>query len=594
MQPQPSKAAPAEVLLRAPAIKHLRIERFRGIRSLAWRPAEGVNVILGGGDVCKTTILEAIGFLFSPTNAVALSDADYHQRAIDGGFAIEAVVSLPPASGINLQLKPAWPWSWNGVEAVLPSTEGEGWATAQQVYRLRACGTPDLELTHEILQPDGTADILSVGLRRSIGLVRLGGDDRNDRDLRLVQGSGLDRLLSDKSLRSRVASELAKTEVKTNLTVEAGKVLQDLDLAFRKQSLPSGLDLSITGGPGASIASMIGLTATAEGVQLPLASWGAGTRRLAALVIAEQNQGEAPITLVDEVERGLEPYRQRELLRKLQEGASQVFLTTHSPSALKAAAKASLWYLDHGGNIGILERGKVDHHRRQDPDTFLSRLAIVAEGATEVGFATALLERAFGSPLDQHGIHISDGGGHERSLGLLEALGLAGLRFGGFGDNEGKHPVRWEKVAAAQGPLLFRWPSGCLEENIIGAVPTEQLEALLLDPAEERTGRRLRTLADRLGIAEKDFSAIAATAGADLGALVRDAALGTVPRGKETESKEYKAHAQVWFKSVLGGRELEGKVFSLGLWPTFRDILLPFCNAILGAATLPEVVDFAE
>ena len=60
---------------------------------------------------------------------------------------------------------------------------------------------------------------------------------------------------------------------------------------------------------------MIGLTADCHGVQLPLASWGAGTRRLSALAIAEQNQGDAPITLVDEVERGLEPYRQRTLVR---------------------------------------------------------------------------------------------------------------------------------------------------------------------------------------------------------------------------------------------------------------------------------------
>jgi len=57
--------------------------------------------------------------------------------------------------------------------------------------------TEDLDLAYE-LQPDGTTDNLSVPLRRSIGLVRLGGDDRNDRDLRLARGSALDRLLSDK------------------------------------------------------------------------------------------------------------------------------------------------------------------------------------------------------------------------------------------------------------------------------------------------------------------------------------------------------------------------------------------------------------
>lgn len=197
----------------APIIYRLSIERFRCIKRLSWQPAKGVNVILGGGDVGKTTILDAIGLLLSPTNPATLSDTDYHGRDIEGGFIIEAIVSLPSESGINQQTKPSWPWNWNGFDATVPSIDNESGIKGEPVYRLRVRGTEDLELAYEIVQPDGTADNLSVGLRRSIGLVRLSGDDRNDRDLRLVQGSALDRLLSDKALRSRLASELAKSDV---------------------------------------------------------------------------------------------------------------------------------------------------------------------------------------------------------------------------------------------------------------------------------------------------------------------------------------------------------------------------------------------
>jgi uncharacterized protein (DUF4415 family) len=48
-----------------------------------------VNVILGGGDVGKTTILEAIALLFSPVNPTTLSDPDYHDRDIEAGFFVE-------------------------------------------------------------------------------------------------------------------------------------------------------------------------------------------------------------------------------------------------------------------------------------------------------------------------------------------------------------------------------------------------------------------------------------------------------------------------------------------------------------------------
>ena len=85
-------------------------------------------------------------------------------------------------------------------------------------------------------------------------------------------------LLSDKALRSRLASELAKSDVKDELTDHAKEALKALDLAFKAKSLPDGLDLAITGSQGLSITALIGLTAKREGVQLPLASWGSGTR----------------------------------------------------------------------------------------------------------------------------------------------------------------------------------------------------------------------------------------------------------------------------------------------------------------------------
>lgn len=570
-----------------PVIYRLTIERFRCIKTLSLFPDKGVNLILGGGDVGKTTILDAIALLLSPTNPTTLSDTDYHARNIEAGFAIEAIVSLPPESGINQQTKASWPWDWNGSEAVVPSIDGE--MKGEPVYRLRVRGTEDLELAYEIVQPDGTADTLPVGLRRSIGLVRLSGDDRNDRDLRLVQGSALDRLLSDKALRSRLASELAKSNVAEHLTDDKKNTLKALNTVFKTKSLPDELDLAITGGQGLSISALIGLTAKREGVQLPLASWGSGTRRFAALAIAEQNQGESPITLVDEVERGLEPYRQRFLMESLQTGKSQVFVTTHSPSAISAASKASLWYVDHSCGIGQLAVAPVARQRKTDPETFLARLAIVAEGATEFGFATALLEKAFGTSLQQHGVHVTDGGGHEATLGLLEALAAGGLRFGGFADDEKKHPTRWQKVAEKLDKLLFRWKSGCTEENIINALPDDKFESLLTDP--EKTGMRLRTLADRLGIPEKDFATIKTKAGSGLKALVLAAASGVVPEGKTAEKKHYQSHGQTWFKTIDGGRELAAKVFTLGIWPTLKPELLPFCNAVRKAVDLDEIQD---
>jgi putative ATP-dependent endonuclease of OLD family len=130
----------------------------------------------------------------------------------------------------------------------------ENSAPGEEVYVLRVRGTADLELSYEIVQPSGMTETLPVSFRRAIGLVRLSGDDRNDRDLRLVQGSALDRLLTDKGLRSRMASKLAETDVQSELSDDARKALTDLDDAFRKRKLPNDLDIAVTGGQGPSIA----------------------------------------------------------------------------------------------------------------------------------------------------------------------------------------------------------------------------------------------------------------------------------------------------------------------------------------------------
>src|SRR5258708_8999671 len=135
---------------------------------------------------------------------------------------------------------------------------------------------------------------------------------------------------------------------------------------FAKKSLATDLELSITGAPGISVMALIGLTAQHDGVQLPLSSWGAGTRRLSALAIAEQTQGATPITLVDEIERGLEPYRQRVLAGKLGSSKAQAFVTTHSAAAIAAAATSTLWYIDHTVHNCKLDAAKVAQHTELD------------------------------------------------------------------------------------------------------------------------------------------------------------------------------------------------------------------------------------
>ena len=581
-------------------IRHLYIERFRGVKCLEWTPGSGLNCILGGGDVGKTTIIDAIGLLLSPSNGVVLSESDYWQRDAEAGFCIRAAISLPASSEIGHQRKFAWPWQWDGDNAIRPVRPKDGDddipVADEPVYRLQVCGTPELELSWEILQPNDEIDSLSVAVRRKIGLVRLGSEDRNDRDLRLVYGSALDRLLADKGLRARVGQHLSEIQLRENLSEEARKALQALDERLEKASLPHKLELGLTGSQRLSIGALTGLFAsTEENVSLPFASWGAGTRRMAALQIAAATESSTRICLVDEVERGLEPYRVRKLVDALQSDGAQSFVTTHSAVAIEAAVQADLWYLDAAGEIGHLPRRKIAPLQRRDPETFLSRFSIVCEGKTEIGFVTYLLERAFDGSFRDRGIHVAYGQGNEPTLSILEAMGKAGLSFAGFADNEGKAPGRWRALKSQMNERLFRWQSGCLEENVLKLVDAARLVEVIKDRDGEREGDRLRTLADRLGCREKDLGTIESSAraqGTDLRTLIIAAATGGTEGAPAEELKQWKyGHPKKWFKSESGGRELAEKMFVLGVWPSLKDVLLPFVNAVRRAAGQDDLQD---
>lgn len=555
----------------APQIRRLELTKFRGIQSLVWWPAPGVNMILGGGDVGKSTLLEAITLLLYPTNGFVLSDTDYFNRLVESELLIEAVMFLPVASGIHEQSWAAWPWEWDGEQAALPDPEAEG-PVRDPVYRVRVRGTSDSDLQYEVIQPDGSVVPFSTTLRRRIGLVRLAADDRSDRDLRLIQGGALDRLLDDRALRARLARHLAQDELQNQLGDDARARLTTLDVDLTNRHLPHGLGLGFVGGPGVSINSLVGLTSDKDGIALPMTSWGAGTRRLAALAIADNLQDGAPIIVIDEIERGLEPYRQGALMRMLRDRPSQIMVTTHSGFAITAAMGATLWHLDAAGSIGHLPTEKVGALQQRDPAALLSRLTVIVEGITEVGFLEVLLERQVAPDWGAYGLYVADGGGNDRVLQLLEGLLSGGVRFAGMADREAGDPApeRWSRVQRALGDRLLRWDEGNLESNVLPLFGVERLQALITDPDNRKTGQRRRSLIDRLGLdPEATLEEISMAAGDRLMQVVVDAALGTVPRDNldDERRKMFKGHASQWFKSRTGGRELADKIFELDLWP---------------------------
>ena len=587
-----------------PAIRLLRIKRFRGIEKLEWHPAPGVNVIVGPGDSCKSTILEAIGVLLSPAPNLTISEFDYFRREIDKGFEIEAVLAVGDGSILKsdkFPLPPLCGWC----EGQLTDLPDEGGAEAVMICRLT--GTPAQEAMYEVIGADEATRLpLSRALRQRISVMRLGIADRWDRDLRLVQGGALDRYMEGHELRQSILQAILNTPIHDRLGKEPKEALGRIDEVFTKRNLPRPVRLGLVGTPGVSLAASVGLMIGQDDESaLPLPAWGTGTRRLATLELASILADSVSLAVVDEPESGLEPYRQRAFIGDLNQGGKrQAFITTHAPAILSAGAalgavisrinlgpplpadeairaaageQASRARELRAHELTALEGNEIEGLLKSHPEAVLARLTVICEGITEEGFVTRLLIARFGEGFSVRGIFCVDGGGHDRALAICKALLKAGFQIGAVADDEGRKHGSWEEIGKQA--ALLRWKEGAaLEHALLGMLPDEVLPMVVSWP-EEFGGKAARhclpELRKALGAEDKDRTAeqLLEEYGRDV--FVKALYAAACP------PREEKRKPAGWFKSFEGGFLLADKLLSLQPVPKeLSDKIATFLNAV--------------
>jgi putative ATP-dependent endonuclease of OLD family len=107
-------------------IAYLEVENFRGIKSLAWAPAAGMNCLIGPGDSTKTTILDAIELCLNPRSYTFADDCEFFNLDIKRPVRITiTLVDLPgdfkaeDRYGLHLR-------GWNGVTKKIEGESGTG------------------------------------------------------------------------------------------------------------------------------------------------------------------------------------------------------------------------------------------------------------------------------------------------------------------------------------------------------------------------------------------------------------------------------------------------------------------------------------
>jgi putative ATP-dependent endonuclease of the OLD family len=479
-------------------IRQLTIHRYRGIETFTWQPSGGINCLVGPGDSFKSTVLAAISLLLAPYPLGPCSEFDYNRRRISDGFEIEAYIGNLDLQSLGTEQRLPHFYGWRNGAAV-PLPEGD----AETVLRCRVRGNEDLELIYELPIEGGGADQsapFSSALRRKLTLARLAGEERASRDLRLGTGSLLDRHLKTTDMRASVHGTIADAAAAMEIPQAAQVALEAIRQTFQLGGLPSDLRLGLMPTQGNALVGMVTLMFGASVAEaIPIANSGSGTKQMALLSLSSALVGAAPVLVIDEPERGLEPHRQRSVVRKLSELAGregQVFLTTHSGSILESLPPDSVWRMRRGMNPSRFEGGALNRVLKSDPEAFFAPTPILCEGATEMGLLDEFLPRMLGRELDACGVHLVDGSGQPNALDIADAFIAANIDCSAFFDNEASHAGRRDRIAAQRVVMIWQGAIN-IEDAVCKWLPIDGLFELIAD-ASAATEIEPRYLEDQI------------------------------------------------------------------------------------------------
>lgn len=550
-------------------LRRLRVEHFRGIESAEWAINRRLVGLVGAGDSTKTTLLDAIGLVLSPNYNVQFTDADFFGFDLTKNIVIEAAVTGLPdnlikESQLGKDRSGIMP---DGTLVHDPVDE------AEECLVVRLTVTPELDPTWEVVRPDSDdARPITASQRRQLGFFRLG--ERPDFHLRWARGSALSGLtdggdgassvILDAHREARAAVFNAQPNALHTAAATAQKSAGNFGAAVFGELRP-GLE------PGSATSAHALMLHDGE---VPLSSFGLGTRRLTSLSIQDQAMDGGSIIAIDEVEHGLEPHRLAQTLRHLKKrtgtGDLQIITTTHSPIAVETMSAADLVVV-HADGAGVTTCHPVPDNLdnvqgtvRNAPSALLGRRVLVGEGAAEVGFLRGLLRHwdaeriaADQAPAAAIGTVLVNGQGGTQPTQRAQNFQQLGYPTCMLIDNDDRAIDQSVTDAEAIGVTVHRWTLGnALEDEVIQTLSAEGLQAVV-DVAVANRGEHSvqATVGANLGKKQLTGTNVAAwqtQAGVDEPAIRTAIAAAATTKGKDRE----------WFKREDRGEELAGVVIA--------------------------------
>jgi hypothetical protein len=536
-------------------IRKIEIKNFRGIKTFSWHPSPGLNCLIGPGDSGKSSILDAIDFCLGARRNIQFTDSDFHRLDVETPIIILVTLGELDDGLKNLD---AYGMYVRGFDTRSGKIEDEPENDAETVLTLRLTVASDLEpswsLVSERAEAQGQTRNLSWGDRVRLAPTRIG--VMAGYHLGWRRGSVLNRVSEERADASAALAKAAR-DARAAFGDEAqdqlGETLGIVAATAKELGIPTGENLKAML-DAHSVSFSGGTIALHDEHGIPLRGLGIGSTRLLIAGLQRKAATRSTIILIDELEYGLEPHRIIRLLGSL--GAKeknpplQVFMTTHSPVALRELAGSQLFVTrpaaDKHEVLAVGTANEIPSTIRLYPDAFLAPSVIVCEGASEVGLVRGLDQYRIAnghSAITAQGTALADCGGGEadRPFKRAAAFRALGYRAAVVRDDDMKPTAGVEAAFTADGGKVVAWRDGRTLEDELFLSMTDDGVDKLIDRAIELHGEEL--VNEHIKSASQNAK--------DLNAVQTESLINSIsPASRQILGKAARTKKAGWFKSI--------------------------------------------
>ena len=467
-------------------LRRVQIERFRGIKQLDWNVGGDFVCLIGPGDSTKTTVLDAIELALSPRWNVSFDDADFFEAKTDEPISITVTVGDLPDELKSDAKFGLLTRGWSPACDLHDEPQDGDELVLSVGLRVSTSLEPSWAVIND-REPEGRP--ISATDRERLGCTRLGAF--LDRHFAWGRGSVLARLTEEEdSLPGMLAEASRAARAKlANLGPEDLTTLRSAAEKVKNAGAALGVAPRVEYRPHLDVKAV---SAGEGGLSLhdgnvPVRRAGLGSRRLLAVAMQREVAKAHGLTMIDEIEHGLEPHRIRRLLQVLR-GAPQpgdarhVLMTTHAPVVLEELEAGQLRVVRSKDGVTqvIAVPDRLQPIVRKASEAFLAHKVLVCEGRTELGFCRGLDQHwaQSASSFGLLGVAQADGGGTQAPQ-IAQAFAQLGYDVALLGDSD--KPLKPDEPAlTSAGVRVLLWEGGVsLEERVMLDLPWEGVAALV-------------------------------------------------------------------------------------------------------------------